>query len=78
MSTMTLSIPDVDTARYVDAVDAAHAAGIDFDEYLRHAINMFARRDDIRGRMPHALSTDRVLRTDADFDAFEHEMLGDD
>ena len=30
------------------------------------------------GKTLHALPTDTVLRTDADFDAFEHEVLGDD
>ncbi|MBT1166875.1 hypothetical protein [Bifidobacterium simiarum] len=77
MSTMTLNIPNVDTARYVDAANAARAAGIDFDEYLRHVIDTFAQRDDIKGRVPHTLPTDTVLHTDEDFDAFEHEVLGD-
>lgn len=77
MSTMTLNIPDVDTARYVDAANAARAAGIDLDEYLRHVIDTFAQRDDIRGRASHVLPGDTVLRTDADFDAFEREVLGD-
>lgn len=30
------------------------------------------------GKTLHALPTDTVLRTDADFDAFEREVLGDD
>lgn len=30
------------------------------------------------GKTLHALPTDTVLRADADFDAFEHEVLGDD
>ena len=30
------------------------------------------------GKTLHALPTDTVLRADADFDAFEHEVLGDE
>ena len=30
------------------------------------------------GKTLHALPADTVLRTDADFDAIEHEVLGDD
>lgn len=30
------------------------------------------------GKTLHALPSDTVLRTDADFDAFEREVLGDD
>lgn len=36
----------------------------DVAEYLRHVINTFAQRDDIKGRVPHALPTDTVLRVD--------------
>ena len=77
MSTMTLNLPGVDTARYVDAANAARAVGIDFDAYLRGVIEGFARREDIRGMRAQVLSTDTLLRTDADFDAFEREIMGD-
>ncbi|MBT1175183.1 hypothetical protein JS530_06685 [Bifidobacterium sp. LC6] len=34
--------------------------------------------DAAMGKVLHALPTDTVLRTDADFDAFEREVLEDD
>ncbi|WP_146143576.1 hypothetical protein [Bifidobacterium callitrichos] len=36
-----------------------------------------AWRQDIQDMAPFALPTDTVLRSDADFDAFERELFGD-
>ena len=42
--------------------------------------NFYGKPVDVEttGKTLHALPTDTVLRADADFDAFEHEVLGDD
>lgn len=67
------------------AVRGARRDGTSLEAELNRVVSKYAAIADsapvdveAMGKTLHALPSDTVLRTDADFDAFEREVLGDD